>query len=110
MKSKRLTTFTIQANNLRLYEKIRAWIKDFVDKIREAFSQLDTQRSEAKALMEPDANGMLRYPDELVKRWDLMAMDSMAPAQKVAPRNAPAVPVEDAAAATQTGIEQPESV
>ena len=52
-----------------LFEKVKQVLADFIEKIREAFRNIDPESREAKALME-QRDGMLRYANELVELWD----------------------------------------
>lgn len=58
--------------NPGLFEKITEWVKDFIDRVRKAFSKVEGT-PEAKALMSM-RDGVMKYADSLQKMWDDMAV------------------------------------
>ena len=67
---------TLARENTTLFEKIADWLRDFFDKIREAFSGVEAVHAEARALMEADADGVMRYIDGLQALWDKALVDA----------------------------------
>lgn len=61
---------TLARENTTLFEKMADWLRDFFDKIREAFAGVEAVHAEARALMEADSDGVMRYIDGLQALWD----------------------------------------
>lgn len=67
---------TLARENATLFEKMADWLRDFFDKIREAFAGVEAVHDEARALMEADADGVMHYIDGLQALWDRALVDA----------------------------------
>ena len=67
---------TLARENATLFEKMADWLRDFFDKIREAFAGVEAVHAEARALMEADADGVMHYIDGLQALWDRSLVDA----------------------------------
>lgn len=67
---------TLARENATLFEKMADWLRDFFDKIREAFAGVEAVHAEARALMEADADGVMHYIDGLQALWDKALVDA----------------------------------
>lgn len=67
---------TLARENATLFEKMADWLRDFFDKIREAFAGVEAVHAEARALMEADADGVMRYIEGLQALWDKALVDA----------------------------------
>lgn len=67
---------TLARENATLFEKIADWLREFFDKIREAFAGVEAVHAEARALMEADADGVMRYIEGLQALWDKALVDA----------------------------------